>query len=259
MLNLLRSDLYRLIRSKSFYICTGISVALLVLNAVVLKWASTQAGVQGEAYAAMLPSGGIDFGLSAFGGNAQMLLGIIVGIFVAAEFSHGTMKNVVSKGFVKWKIYLAKFLSMLLAVYFVLFITMAVGVVVASFLFGGVGELTGTFVAEIFKIVGIEILLYVAMTSFFVMVSMVIRNLGGVIAIIIIWPALAEPLLFQLLQLITKNKIHFSEYCLVNNIAFYNNVPAVGDDYLRSAIVALVYLVITLGAGLYIFQKSDIK
>lgn len=259
MLNLLRSDLYRFIRSKSFYICTVISIALFVINALALKWTSTLSGSQTEVITNMIPSGGMEYGISVFSGNALMLLGIIVGIFVAAEFSHGTMKNVVSKGFLKWKIYLAKFISVLLATYFVLFITMVAGVLAASFLFGGLGDFTGAFVAEMFKIIGIEMLLYVAMTSFFLMVSMVVRNLGGVMAIVIIWPALVEPLLFQLLQLVSKNKIHFSDYSLVNNISLYKNVPVIGGDYLRSTIVALVYLVLTLGAGIYLFQKSDIK
>jgi ABC-2 type transport system permease protein len=255
MLNLLRSDFYRLFKTKSFYICAAIEVALFILNALILNWAATLTSEDRAVYQSMLPDGGLDFASSVFSGNIQLLIGIIIAIFVTAEFSHGTMKNSVSKGFLRWKIYASKGISMLAAAYLLIFVTFIIGAGVGAVLFGGMG----VFTADLFKKIGIELLLYAALVSFFLLISMVIRNLGGVLAINILGVLTVEPLIYQIIELINKGKIEFSKYSLVNNIDFYNSSAAGGDDYLRSAVVALVYLAITLILGLLAFRKADIK
>jgi ABC-2 type transport system permease protein len=188
-----------------------------------------------------------------------MILGIIVGIFVTAEFSHGTMKNSVSKGFIKWKIYIAKFISMIVASYLVILVSILVGTITGSILFGGIGDFTGEAVADIFKMVGIEVLLYTALISFFIIICMVVRNLGGVLAIIILGVLTLEPLIYRVMELISRGNIKFTNYSLLNNIALCNSTEITGSDYLRATIVALAYLTVTLALGIIAFNKSDIK
>lgn len=224
-----------------------------------MKWASSMSGASGDAVKEMLPSGGLEYALTVFTSNIQMILGIIVGIFVTAEFSHGTMKNSVSKGFIKWKIYISKFISMLVASYLIILVSILVGILCGSILFGGIGDFSGEVVTDTFKMVGIEVLLYTAMISFFIIICMVIRNLGGVLAIIILGVLTMEPLIYRLLELICKGKIKFSQYSLLNNIAICNSTSITGTDYLRATIVALAYLAITLAVGIFAFNKSDIK
>ena len=99
---LLRSDFYRLFRSKSFYICTTIVSALLCLSIFMEKWALKVATTQLEGMEG-LPStlrfkDGISYGLIAFtGGDIQMFIAIFSAIFITSEFVHGTMKNTISK------------------------------------------------------------------------------------------------------------------------------------------------------------------
>ncbi len=261
MKNLLRSDFYRLFRSKSFYICTAISMLLMALNILLVEWASNLAGEEGVVISENpIFKDGITYGLTAFAnGNLEIILGIIIAIFVSAEFSHGTMKNVVSKGFSKINIYLSKLITMVSTTLIMIIATFLTGFICATILSGSMGDFSGDNLAIIFKTIGIEILLNTALVAILVLVPMVIRNIGGAIAINIFGVMTVAPLLFNILQLIARDKIKFTDYSLLNNIAFYFSNTAKGSDYLRSVIVGLVFLVGATALGIFAFKKSDVK
>lgn len=256
MSNLLRSDLYRLFKSKSFYICMAVEACLFILGMVIIYLMNQTE----PAIVTLEAQNGIDYGLTALTtSDITLLLGIIIGIFVTAEFSHGTMKNVVSKGFSKVNIYLSKLVTMVIATFIFMLFILIVGVIGATILTGNLGELSGENVLKIFQIIGIEMLLYTALASLYLMFSMVLRNLGGVIAINIIYASIVERLFFSLLQLIAKDKIEFSKYSLFNNISFYSIGDFTGSDLLRSAVVAIVVLAVTTALGIFAFTKTDVK
>lgn len=261
MTNLLRSDFYRLFKSKSLYICTTVALFLTAANILVLYWASQVIGEDNAIFESLPFKDGISYGLSSFSnGNNQMIIAIFTAIFVTAEFSHGTMKNVVSKGFSKVHIYLSKLISMVTATYLILIANLIVGTITASFVLGTAGDFSGAYVGDILKIAGIELLLNAAMAAILVLVAMVIRNLGGVIAVDIVGVMSVGVLIYSVLELLIKSKINFNDYSLFNNIAFYySNNAAKGTDFLRSAIVALVYLAATTALGIFAFKKSDVK
>lgn len=261
MARLLRSDFYRLFKSKSFYICTAVAFSLFCLSLLMVELVYHMSDSNKTMYANAIPKDGLSYGLSAFtdGSDAKMIIGIVIAIFVAAEFTHGTMKNVVSKGFSKIQIYLSKLITMIAAACIMLFVTSFVGTVFASIATGKVGHFSGDFVSQIFKTLGIEILLYAALVSLYVLVAMLVRNMGGAIAINIIVISMFAPIIFQLGDVISKNKIKFTNYSLINNITFYGIETAKGSDYLRSVIVALVFLAVTIALGMFAFVKSDVK
>jgi hypothetical protein len=261
MSKLLRSDFYRLFKSKSFYICSVIAFGLFILNLCIAYWASKLATGSEEIYANMLPKDGISFALSAFAnGNVQMILAIITGIYITADFAHGTMKNVVSKGFSRIQIYLSKLITMIAAVFIIIAATFIVGAIGATIISGKFGDLSADSVKNIVSVVGIEILLNTALTSLLVFVGMLFRNLGGTIAFNILGVLSFGPLIFSLLEILVKNKIKFTEFSLSNNIMLYIADKSVtGSDYLRSAIVALVFFAISTGLGIFAFQKTDVK
>ncbi len=260
MNNILKSDFYRLFKSKSYYICTIVALLLMVTNIFIYKWQwetfSEQLGMETFPY-----KDGITYGLTVFSnGNILMIIAIFTAIFVTAEFAHGTMKNAVSKGFSKLQIYLSKLVTMTVAVILILLVNFIVSTIAGVIVIGSLGEFTGEFVAIMFKTIGIELLLNFALTAVLVLIAMVVRNLGGVIAIDIIGVFSLGSLIYIALELLVDGKIKFTQYSLMNNISFYNmNTTAMGSDYLRSTIVAVAFLVITTILGIVAFKKSDVK
>lgn len=261
MSKLLRSDLYRLFKSKSFYICSFIAFGLFILNLCIAYWASNIDTGNGEMLTNLLPKDGISYALGAFAnGNVQMILAIITGIYITADFAHGTMKNVVSKGFSRIQIYVSKLITMIVAVFIIILATFIVGTIGATIVSGKLGDFSADSVKHIAGVVGIEVLLNTALTSLLVFVGMLFRNLGGTIAFNILGVMSFGPLIFSLLELLVKNKIKFTEFSLSNNIMFYiSNDSISGSDYLRSVIVALVFFAISTGLGIFAFLKTDVK
>ena len=264
MKNLLQSDFYRLFKSKSFYICAAVSALLFAAGIFILDWSYQLMSEQSTNANAMftLPySDGISYALTVFeDSNVLMIIAIFTAVFITAEFSHGTMKNAVSKGFLKLEIYLSKLISMIVATLVIFLITFVAGLISGTIVMGSMGDFTGEFVGYMFKNIGIELLLNLALTAVLIMVAMIVKNLGGVIAIDIIGVMLFEQLLFQLLEFLVHSKIEFSKFSLMKNISFYlMNQTAVGSDYLRSTIVGIAFLVVASALGMFVFQKSDVK
>lgn len=261
MNRLLKSDFYRLFKSKSYYICTAVALFLMALNIFLTDYIVKTAGKENPMYSTFPYKDGISFGISIFTDtNLLMITSIFIAIYITAEFSHGTMKNAVSKGFNKFQIYFSKLITMTVATFLAFVVNFIGAVISCTIITGTVGDLTGEYVAYIFRTIGIELLLSVALTSVLVMIAMVFRNLGGAIAVNIIGVFSFGTLIFTALEFLFDGKIKFTDFSLMKNIQFYaiNQSPA-GSDYLRSVIVGLVFLAITCAFGNFVFKKADVK
>jgi ABC-2 type transport system permease protein len=261
--NLLRSDFYRLFKSKSFYICTAIALLLISGNAFLMEWSYRMMAETQNVSVALTPlfTDGITYGLKMFsGGDVHLFMAIFIAIFITGEYTHGTMKNVVSKGFPKHQIYLSKIITMTAATFIMIFLMFLFGTASAAIVTGKFGTFTGTYVSQILIMVAIELLLHVALTAVFVLVANTIRNNGGVIAINIIGVMSIAPLMYQAAELIFRNKIKFTQFGLRNNIAlFYQSIAPAGEDVLRAILVGLVFFAVTTAIGIFAFKKMDVK
>jgi len=266
MKNLLQSDFYRLFRSKSLYICTFVAALLMALNIFILDW-SIKIASSVESTAAAMPftvnpfTNGISYGMTSFtGGDVHMFIAIFTAIFITAEFSHGTMKNVVSKGFHRTQIYFTKLITMTAAAFLMMLVMFVVGTIAATIVTGTLGDITGVLIGQMLKTIGMELLLHTSLIAIFVMIAMTIKNIGGVIAIDIIGVITLSGLVYIILEFLFKNTIHFTKYSLINNIKFYYmNTTAIGEDYLRSIIVGIAFLAVATTLGIFAFVKTDVK
>lgn len=125
MLNLLRTDIYRLLRSKSYYVCLGIMVLttlitfglmFLMTHSDWLSWAASQGMPIGEL------ANDSDF-MSAFGDMdilemfhstnisgsfLPVVNGVLGALFICVEFEGGFIKNVLSSHKNTWDYILSK-------------------------------------------------------------------------------------------------------------------------------------------------------
>jgi ABC-2 type transport system permease protein len=261
---LLRSDFYRLFKSKSFYICTAIAMFLVSGSVFIVDWSYRMMTESDTLSIAMeFPyTDGLSYGLMMFAsGDVHLFMAILIAIFVTAEYAHGTMKNAVSKGFSRYQIYLSKVITMTTAIYIMIFMMFIIGTISVMIITGKFGTLTGTYVGQIFAMIGVEFLLHSALAALFVMIANTVRNNGGAISInIVIALPIVGPLLYQALELIFRNKVSFSEYGLRYNISlFVQNIAPIGEDMLRAVIVGAAFLVVTTAIGIFAFKNMDVK
>ena len=143
MLNLLRSDLFKLFKAKSFRVCMILCVALMAFVAVGQLYSadlfsnmSPAALQESEKRIEENNSFGIRFGLSnssenlaktieamqnynassfietALSGSVTtVLMAVFISLYIGADFRDGTLRNTVSKGFKRRDIYLSQSLS----------------------------------------------------------------------------------------------------------------------------------------------------
>lgn len=268
MASLLKSNFYRLFKSKAFYICTIVYTALTSLSLLILKLAdnivSENITVESNIDGFMIYKDGLSFGVELFSnGDGILFLAVFIAIFITSEFTYGTMKNIVSKGFERHKIYISIFLTMVVAALIMVTFNFLFSTFIASILTGSIGSYNGTLLLKTLRLVGIEILLHSAFVSLFVMISIIIRNNGGVIAINVLI-LMFGGLIYQILELVVRNllkidiKFSFSDYSLQNNI-YLAKTTMDGEHILRPILVGLIFLVITLALGIIAFRKSDVK
>lgn len=260
MKNLLKADFYRLFISKSFYICTIVSAALFGLGICVMNWTYKITADQSFDLSFVYKDG-LSYGMTAFmDGSVHMIICIFIGIFVTSEFSHGTMKNVVSKGFSKLLIFLSKLITLTVAAFIIVIATVIAGTVCGGIVIGEFGSLTAEFTGFVLKTSAIELYLYIAMTALFLMVAMTVKNLGAVIAIGVIGIISFESVLFALLEILVDSKIKFSQFSLMYNTSFYRmNQDAAAGDFIRSLLVGAAFLLVSTAFGIYMFKKVDVK
>lgn len=263
MLRLLQSDFYRLFKSKAFYICNLVAVVLLAGGVFLNDWASRIMAENPQSTSMPLSTikNGISYGITTFSdGQVHLFISIFVAIFVTAEFVHGTMKNVVSKGFPKYQIYISKIITMVAATFIMMFTIFIFVTIAATIVSGKFGVITGGFLVQILGMIGVELLLHAALTALFVMVAMTIRNGAAVIAINIIGVNSILPMTFQLIDYLFKNKTQFSFYTLQYNIVtYYQNLTPPAESIIRAIIVSVVYFSVATAIGIYAFKNTDVK
>jgi ABC-2 type transport system permease protein len=262
MRKLLKADFYRLFRSKSLYWCTLVFTALLCGSAYIMHWTSTLQENSKVTIQTVSPlQDGITYGLWVFnGGDSHLFMAIFVAVFVTSEFSYGTMKNIVSKGFPRYQIYLSKLITMTASAMLMMLFAFVFTTMTATILTGKLGSFTWTFMGQIFRMLGVELLLHTALTSLFLMISMLIRNNGGAIAINIIGVISFGSLIYKGLELLFRNKIKFSEYGLRNNILlFFQNLTPPLNDIIRAVCVGIVFLIATSAIGILAFENTDVN
>lgn len=197
MNNLMKFELRKLFRMKSFYICLLISVFFEVLSVVVSILLNGVAEMPKETILAF------DSVFSAIGnGQLEILLAVFISLFVCCDYTEGTIKNIISHGFSRGQVYATTYVVLILAGWIFVISDMAVGFVLTAIL-GGVGTPASHFVPVLL----INFLLVVAYVSLFHFFGVLFRKNGGAIAVGIVFPiclsiaVMVAQALFQKIQL----------------------------------------------------------
>lgn len=264
MLNLLRMDLYRLFRSKGFYICAGCLVftQLLVLGVPyvlanpALREFIIQQGATITGDVAELKSASI---LDLFhqgnvsGGFFSVTLGILASLFICIDFESGFIKNILTAHENKWDYILSKTSCFMLVNLMYLAIT---------YLFClGLNILGRGFFASVPLP---NVLLYLisawminnGFTALTMLICIITRNKAfGVAAAICLDGGLIVMIFGSVLGLFNLNGI--MRYTLYMNL---NSLPQSysGVESLKPIIIGFVFLVIYTVLSKFVLAKKDI-
>lgn len=217
-----------------------------------------QLGIQLQAKDMMNPTS-IEVYHASFGsGVIEIIIGILVGALIAKEYSQGTIKNFLAYGKRREEFYLAKFVSMVIAVTIILAVMTILPTIVVTLMNGWgqafeISQLLGmikTFVASVIAGSAVAALAMIIAT----LVKSNGATIGITVAIFIGIPTLAG-FLYGIYSWFDR----VYEVLPFYNSALATSIKAGNGDLLISVIISLVTIAISLFVGIKIFKSQDIK
>lgn len=249
MLNLIRFEFRKLLQSRSLYICSGLLALLSVFSIYSEKALSEKLEVAESAVS------GIGCLMEALPTSLiAILLGIFIALFVCEDYSSGTIRNILTRGYSKLAVYISKFIAVLAATLFMSVICCAAAFL-AGTVFGSAGD--ADFGSEQMKILLCQLVTAFAYSSVFFALSCALQKTGGAIACCIVLPMVLSILLKLADTALAEREIELSKYwldSLWHSIAYVT----VEKDTLRDALLySVIYIPVSLAAGWLATMKRE--
>lgn len=251
MLNLLRADLYRLRRSKAFFICLGLLAAIV---SYIIGDFSSSAHIKEQLSPSTFHWIYMLFQEKAFLPYFMPVFqAIFITMLITNEYSTGTIKDPVSLGFPRTKIYLSKLMIVSLGSLVMMLVAIFFTSVTSIIVFGIYGSFTMNDLLLLFRMLFIQGLLYTAYGSVFLMIAFLIKNIGGTMAFSIFFSLI----LGSLGSIIGNGPIG-------RVLLFMNFTPTAVphpqvEDIWIAIVVAFSYLILCSSLGGFTFKKQDVK
>lgn len=250
MRSLLRFEFHKLKRQKSFYVCTVIMVALLLLTAL-----STNAMINASpSLAEQLTVSGID---SLVGGlnnsDFTLIVSIFVALFVCEGHASQTVKNVYARGYSRKNVYLSKLISVLISAT-VMFIVVEISAFAIGTAFFGTGE--GGL--KIFALICTQYIVAMANVVLSFAVASVIRKNGGAIAGVILAPMLVGVVTGLADAFFKLEDFTLTSLWLSNFLSDVSVITAGTERTITCIVGSLVYILIFIITGAYLNEKEEL-
>ena len=253
MFNLVKADLYRLFKTKSYYI-VGAILAAFILTLMYSLGDMINSGVSAEQF---------DYGFNIT--NPQlidllynvlmntilpMIIGIGAAMYICTDYSSGYIKNIASSVNNKATIALSKFITMIVGVtiYFILMILL-------TYIFGTllIGNVVIGDVAAILQYAGMSLFLNLVIVAFVILAASFFRSSAATITLIVVVVMTAQ-LGYQVLDQFLG--LDLAEFSPIMNIGILT--PANTELWGTMIISGLVFMGIYIASSLVTMEKKDI-
>lgn len=277
MYNLLCAEFYKWKKSKAFYGCilTAVGIIIMIwlsfLLANGIETGQIENGTMGVTVSGELPDSGEqtslfdEFGVMDMvqtivgGGVSTLFMSVFICIWVIGEYTGGAIKNTIGKGYLRSSIFIAKYVSTLLAA-LVLNIVIILTTAVAGIAVMGTGRMEAHFWQNLLAYAGVELMLGAAFGGIIAAVSEYARTMAAGISISIFLYCFSGLIAngFDLLFRVLDVDFRVSDYWITCVI---ESCPAttISMDFVgRAVYVTVLWSMVSLLAGVVHFHQSDI-
>ncbi len=257
MKSLLRFEMRKLGRQKSFYICTLVMVVMLVLTGLTANLiVNIGKDVIGEIdTSALTISSALDFVVQALGNSSfAMVIGIFTALFVCADYELQIVKTIYARGYSRQSVYLAKMVVLWIAssVMFVVIELFAFAFGAAYYGadgFNGIGFL---------GVLGAQYLVFLANTAFYYALCSVIKKIGLSIAACIFVPSI-----INLILTLVDSALKLKDFSVANVwvSSLLSNISSVSVDakwMIISVAASVVYMLLFLIVGFQFSRRTEV-
>lgn len=253
MVNIISSEFYKIFRSKIFYF---ISTILLIMNGIALVAASIYAQ-KSSSFSAETNQQMVGTGISSYQGSySGDLIFYIILIFVAcmitAEYSNGSIQQMVSRGIDRWKLVIGQYVAISSAVTLVLIVFGVFNLLIDTVLYQ-LGEVS----ISKFILMNIGIIsMFWAISGIGTFLSYLFKGGGIAIAISVLF-VISSNFISQFLVVLTKNNV-FLEYSLSNMRRVIIDFTSKSEDVVFISIIFLLIGIVTVLGSSLLFWRRDI-
>lgn len=249
MKNLLRLELRKLRTRKSFYICTFIMIAILLLTTLINN------ALAGLDFVGEDGLTGINNMINALSSSYfVMIASIFVAMFVCEDFAGQTVKNIYARGYSRKNVYLAKLIAVLISTTIMVIVVWAISFILGTVFFK-VGEVNNY---KFLALLGTQYLAVIAEITFAFAISAVIRKTGGAIACVIVAPMIIGLLLSLADVFSSFEEIYLSELWVSNYLSVVSDIEVTTEYILLCLIGSLIYIPIFSLIGFYANKRIQL-
>ena len=215
-------------------------------------------GIQLQAKDMMNPTS-IEVYHASFGsGIMEILIGILVAALIAKEYSQGTIKNFLAYGKRREEFYLAKFVAMIVGIAIISAVMTILPTIVVTIMNGWGESFEFSQVLGMIKTFVVSVVASSAVAAIAMVIATLVKSNGATIGITVAI-FIGVPTFGGFLYGIYTWFDRVYEVLPFYNSALASSIKAGNGDLLRSLLIALVTIAISLFAGIRIFKAQDIK
>lgn len=261
MKNLLKLELRGLKKKKSFYICMGIMVAMLLLTTLMNKLlmdmtAEFAPGLElSPELSPDFAMTGMDTLISTMNNSSfTLVIGIFVSIFVCEDYAYKIVKNIFSRGYTRRQVYMAKLVSSLISATVMFLVVELAGFAIGAAFFGWKAPADLSFLG----VLGTQYVIVMGFVCLSFLIASVIRRNGGAIATIVVVPTVID-LVLTLIDLFGGNgSSDFADGWLSTMLLDASVLSVSADRLLACLGISLAYILVFAGTGYFLSNKNDL-
>lgn len=279
MLNLIKMDLYRLLRSTSTYVMVVLAASIAAFTIYMTYYElnmekedlplSTE-NTDNESDNITLGifvdtdlqwiDGDINYtemlGAQLQSGLLLILVSVFATLFVAAEMRNGFVKNIAGQFRDRGIMVTAKLVALAVQV-LILLVTFALFVLFSSLIFWG-DRIVLTSLSELLQLAGLQYLLHFAFACLIIFLCLLSNSAALSMTVGILLCSSLGSLIYGLIDRMTGDSFHIEDYMLEINISSVG--AGVSSDVAGHAMfVAIGYILVTMMLTMLTVQKRDIK
>ncbi|MDR3217196.1 MAG: ABC transporter permease [Clostridiaceae bacterium] len=258
MINLLRAEFRRLLKSKALIVAPIVATVLVLFSALVLSMSDASAGAEVPGALVRYTSTAHDLiAGAAMDGNLILFVILFAALFVASDFKSGTVKNAVVCGAPKPFIYLSRLITVFVFGIGLLFVCIIAATIFGYALMPRSPAFSAEEVASFFRGLFINIWIVAAMASICTCLSFLVRSTGAAITISVVF-YFALSLIVLLISLLSGTNVSIYTLSGIQSIA-----TALGEyqteEILSVVLVPLSLIILSNLLGILSFEKRDVK
>lgn len=249
--NLLKFEFAKLKKQKSFYVCTIIMVALLLLSALTTNTLINASPELEERSSAS----GISSLVSGPNNSSFILIASIFAVlFVCEDHTSQTVKNIYARGYSRKAVYFAKLISVLASTT-VMFVIVEIFAFAIGTVFFGSGEFGNL---KFLMLVATQYIVAMANIVFAFVIASVIRKNGGAIAGVILAPTLVGVVTGLADAFFKIEDFSFTSLWLSNFLSDVSTLTVGTERIIVCLIGSLIYILLLVVGGSYLNKKAEI-